>query len=1455
MSPAFGQNWDLKLLEATQQNDISEVRKAIKSGADVNAADENGASSLMWAVYKADLPIVKLLIENGADEKKKGVIFIDTLRQSYYGNLTGIAAGEGDIEKIRYLIEEVGVLVSDREFNPETQKVDGWTAIQWAWKKQNRTIVEYLQSNGADITLDFEIRAEEIKRELGEESPEHITALYDFIYMVHYEEKDAERAKPLYFKLLTLTKKTAGLNTRIYAEYLMNLGLLYKDQDSCHKAIPIIEESTRIIRLVVGEAYSGLPQMLNLSALCYMNLGRPDSAIQLLTEAIDLQQKSVGRNHVNYYTTLSNLGAAYQDAAKFDKAVEIYKEIADLVLANDGEQHPSYTAVLNRLAVMYENMNNYNDAEKIHLEVLRVREKHLGNENPEVAVTLHNLSAVYKGLGNFNRAEAMGLRSLTIFQNTLGEEHEDYLTALGALGNLYSDFGEYDKAEEIFIRVKDNQKKLLGTSHPDYAIALNNLGLFYKNVGRLIEAESFLSKSVEIESSFYGPEHPELIVNLTNLAMVYGDLGNYNRSEELYRRALDIALYHYGENHMSVANIKNGLGIVKVELGEYGEAEFLLLESLKTMESIIGADNPTLASSLNNLAAFYGSIRNFEKGLTYIDRALEILINSVGEGHPNYIKMLNNRGTTEVWAGYVESGKKSISRSYELCVAHLSSGHPQRIMANTGMANMYLISGDYHLADSLYQSTLVLLRNTRGTDNIYYAATLHELGLLQYHAGDTEKSIATLKDALQAYSETVGEAHQFYVMVLNELAIKSRVFGDLLATSSYYQKVQIKQIDNIAANFSFMSDLEKAEYVHSTGRDLNIMRSFRFNYSSISPIEAQRAYDVELVSKGLILNSNIDVRNSITLSSDSNALKMYDRWLMIKNYLFDTQENSNQPSTQSYVGIGVGVDFQNDTLIFLTVMNGGPAENAGIRINDRVVRIDGVNVVGFDTNQIRNLIKGRDGSVVRLEVQREGTRGTITISVERQFIDTRSERVKLVEEAEDLEKKLTRNSLIFDKGQQLGNINSKDIQSTLQDGEVAIEFSSFPYYDDNVTWTDSVLYVALVLRKDYEYPIMVKLCEEKQIDSLFQHNDSSDRDVIANLYRGAVAVGETNAVSYGKRLYELLWKPLDSLLNEGDRVYFAPSGLMHRIAIAAIPYNDKGTLLSDRYQLTQLSTTAKLLDADESHTKPKEIVLFGGIEYEWKELANVDSELDKMSKNFVSRALPADLDRGNTSWSYLPGTLTETESIATLAAGAGVKVKKYSSTDATEERMKSLGGKNSPTIIHIATHGFFSPDPEKDRNENRMLQMMGDREQVYRYSDDPLNRAGLLFAGANSTWKGQETPTDREDGILTANEATYISLNNTELVVLSACETGLGEIKGSEGVFGLQRAFKSAGAKYVMMSLWKVPDLETSEFMTEFYSSYLNGTSIPDSYHKAQKVMRNKYPQDPYKWAAFVLMR
>ena len=133
-------------------------------------------------------------------------------------------------------------------------------------------------------------------------------------------------------------------------------------------------------------------------------------------------------------------------------------------------------------------------------------------------------------------------------------------------------------------------------------------------------------------------------------------------------------------------------------------------------------------------------------------------------------------------------------------------------------------------------------------------------------------------------------------------------------------------------------------------------------------------------------------------------------------------------------------------------------------------------------------------------------------------------------------------------------------------------------------------------------------------------------------------------------------------------------------------------------------------------------------------------------------------------------------------------------------------------------------------------------------------RSGLIMAGGNAAWQGKQTLEGKEDGILTAYEISQMNLSNTELVVLSACETGLGDIQGNEGVYGLQRAFKIAGAKYLIMSLWQVPDKQTSLLMTTFYKKWLEDKmSIPNAFHAAQKELRS-IGLDPYQWAGFVLV-
>jgi CHAT domain-containing protein len=218
---------------------------------------------------------------------------------------------------------------------------------------------------------------------------------------------------------------------------------------------------------------------------------------------------------------------------------------------------------------------------------------------------------------------------------------------------------------------------------------------------------------------------------------------------------------------------------------------------------------------------------------------------------------------------------------------------------------------------------------------------------------------------------------------------------------------------------------------------------------------------------------------------------------------------------------------------------------------------------------------------------------------------------------------------------------------------------------------------------------------------------------------------------------------------------------------------------------------------------------------------------------------------------YLPGTSDEVKAIARAGQAKGFDAHVFEHSRATELSIRSLNGAQSPAILHIATHGFFFDDPAITK-ENKTADLEG---KAFRFSENPLFRSGLLFAGANETWTGRQELPAGEDGILTSYEVSTLYLPHTRLVVLSACETALGDIRGSEGVYGLQRAFKMAGVDYLVMSLWKVPDQETAEFMQYFYDEVFNGRPIARAFYSAQRTMREKYSREPFKWAAWILLR
>ena len=214
--------------------------------------------------------------------------------------------------------------------------------------------------------------------------------------------------------------------------------------------------------------------------------------------------------------------------------------------------------------------------------------------------------------------------------------------------------------------------------------------------------------------------------------------------------------------------------------------------------------------------------------------------------------------------------------------------------------------------------------------------------------------------------------------------------------------------------------------------------------------------------------------------------------------------------------------------------------------------------------------------------------------------------------------------------------------------------------------------------------------------------------------------------------------------------------------------------------------------------------------------------------------------------------------MASLLEDAGAQVETRLGYEATEEAFGSMGNRGiSPKVLHLATHGFFFPDPTPQPpkggvGNNSPLGAGG--EPVFKISDQPMIRSGLVLAGANHAWTGGKPLPGMEDGILTAYEISQMNLAATDLVVLSACETGLGDIEGNEGVYGLQRAFKIAGAKYLVMSLWQVPDFQTEALMTAFYTEWLVGKkSIPEAFRSARRQVRQEHPE-PFLWAGFVLV-
>jgi tetratricopeptide (TPR) repeat protein len=1349
------QQLNIRLLQAAENNQADSVKYWLEKGADVNYADSTGFVALHYGIMHFNQELCKYLIEKNANINGTNMLLLASMS----GNLRAC-----------YLLYTKGLNLTDRIENKSyadwareegflrvarfLEDPSSYSTAPTYHELKEKMLGAYTQNN---LKLASEIGSylyQSIQSELSETNPAFAEQL-NVIARLYHISGLYEKAEPLFLQALKIGKKVLGENHPDYATSISNLALLYADLGVYEKAEPLLLQALKIRKEVLGENHPDYANSLNNLASLYQTKGLYEKAEPLLLQALKILEEVLGEDHEDYATSLNNLALSYKSQGLFEKAEPLYLQALKIRKEVLGENHPDYAESLSNLGGLFYIQGLLKKAELFNQQALKIRKEVLGENHPDYAMSLNNMAVLYDRQGLYKKAEPLLLECLKISKEVLGETHPDYANSIINIAELYRKQGKYEKAEPLYLQVLSIESKVLGENHPDYAKTLNSLAVLYYSIGLYEKAENLFLQALKTQKDILGETHLDYAATINNLALLYKIQGLYTKAEPLYLQAMKIRKNSLGESHPDYILSLNNLASLYLAQELYEKAELLYLKAIRITKEVLGENHPDNAVLLNNLSELYEMLGQYKKAETFLLQALKIYKEVLGEQHPNYATSLINLASLYQTQGLYKKTIPLYSLAFKIRKEILSENHPDYAASLFYLASLYQTQGLYEEAEPLYLQALKVQKEVLGDNHSDYGTSLIYLAIMYQAQGLYDKAEPIFIEVSKIFKEILGQNNTRYTSSLTNLASLYDNMGLYLKAEPLLNESSTIVQANAGSNFSFLSESEREQYWSSVKSNFEFYKSYTHRYYPKKPSISTFAYDNELFTKSVLLNTSREVQQSILNSNDTALIRS---WNTMKDVRRRIHFLETQPKEKQF----------------------GLAE--------------------------------------------------------------------LEEEANQLDKELTQKSQAYRQAQTEQQIKWQDVQAKLNEGEAAIEFSSFRYF--NKQTTDSTMYCALVLKKGMEYPVMVPICEQKQLDSLFVGGNAAPNLLYAS--RGVTAEYKAQLPN-GQKLYKLVWQPLEKELKDVKTVYYSPSGSLHQISFSALP-TDSAHYLCDRYNLVQLSSTRQLATAA-WQTKPAQIsstALFGGIKYdlEGQELAELQRSFPKNELE-VSRGFTADSTRNAVSFGFLEGTKKEVESISANLNDNRIKTTLYTGINGNEESFKAMSN-HSPSVLHLATHGFFFPDEQqKPDNLDRMISL---GEQKFRYVPNPLRRSGLVMAGGNRAWKGEEPVPGMEDGILTAQEISEMNLLNTELVVMSACETGLGDIKGGEGVFGLQRAFKLAGAKTILMSLWKVPDAETSELMQSFYQKWLGGMDKREAFRLAQKEIKVKHQNEPYYWAGFVMV-
>ena len=1124
--------------------------------------------------------------------------------------------------------------------------------------------------------------------------------------------------------------------------------------------------------------------------------------------------------------TFSNLNAVLQDSVELDNALQkmqwqevniladtlitankhaeamiLTRQSTDMAARKYGKDAEEYVQALELAGVAYEKGRQYDKAIFFFDKAAQITKEKRQAENADYARLLHRLGTVYHRKRDFNTAENLYLEASSIRKKVLGDAHEDYANTMNNMAILYNQTAKYDKAEACFKKVANAREKILGKEHLDYANTLIGLGALYIYTERYEEAEKLFWEVLAIREKKLGNEHVDCAHAIMNLGVIYHHTSQYTLAEEHLIKAKNIYAKTVGTKSIDYAKVLVNLGTVYMSTSQYEIAEKVNLEARGIYQNRLGAQHPYYATIVHNIALLYREMGEFGKAEVLTKEAKHIREKTIGEKHPDYHRTLLQ------------------------------------------LASLYVSMGRYEPAEKLYKKTQTLITETYGKENTSYATTLMGLGALYSRMKRYDIAENVFREAQEVYAKTLEEDNMKYASCLENIGVihlKTKRYTEaetlLLKAVDIYKKPKGKNfsyahaLKNLGVLYSATDrpDLAEKYYVEAKeileevlGKEhpeiVSVLNALSKTYATTGNYELADVCCKEYAGIQKKLYTNLAFH-----LSEAELAAYIHQFEKDLSWLYSYGNNRKDVVSQQVLITSF------DNLLFYT----------GFLLSN-TIRIRNLATQDSVTTEKFNLLKS-----YHRRIAKENTKPII----DREPIDALEEKVN------NLEKELVNSAAGFE--QALKHINWQDVQAHLKKDEVAIHYVNFTHFNHKAVSTDTVLYAAFVLRPGWASPRMVDLCTARELEAaLFKNRTAGSPNT------------NIHSVEKTRELYQMIWQPLEQHLDGVRKLHLVPSGLLHQVSFAILQSPVSHTLLIDQYDIAYHSNFRDfVLDKATTSDYDRSITLIGGADYslDSASLATLRQTIPKrnpapeymdfLSQEIVSfhrGAVLHDTTRTGVYFDYLPGTQQEVERIHRQFRQHKWKSNLYTGNTALEENIKNSNNKNtSPQILHIASHGFFFEATEKDvasGNDN----VLSLRERL-RYTPNPLFRSGLVFTGANHCWKGGRPVPGMEDGILTAYEVASLDLSHTELAVLSACNTGLGDIRFGEGVFGLQRAFRQAGVDKLIISLWKVPDEPTAEMMELFYAYYLKGASVRQAFTKAQKKVRKKYQVGD--WAAFVLV-